>query len=158
MIRKAEITDEIYVPYNKQSHISLVNDGLKGIPVTDASLATYTDENGVMWCADYVDCERRVDVQKVGSFEDISIKDWSTMVVNNRTLFYKKVEDMVKFSELLCNKYRFSNNQYDTKDNIISTAHGTGQYVWVYDSSCNGDINLFLKSITETPLEVYYRL
>ena len=68
MIRKAEITDEIYVPYNKQSHISLVSDGLKGIPVTDSSLATYVDENGQMWCSDYIDLERGVLVQRIGSF------------------------------------------------------------------------------------------
>ena len=59
-----------YSPYTKQSHISLVGDGLKGIPVTDSSLATYTDEDGKMWCADYVDCDRGVLVQRV---EEITI-------------------------------------------------------------------------------------
>lgn len=39
---------------------------LRGIPVTDASLANYTDENGQMWCADYGDVERKVWVQRVG--------------------------------------------------------------------------------------------
>lgn len=40
--------------------------GLPGIPVTGASLATYTDENGQMWCADEVDFERGVYVKRVG--------------------------------------------------------------------------------------------
>ena len=55
MIRPASITDGTYEPYTKQSHISLVSDGLKGIPVTDSSLATYTDENGQMIRGDYPD-------------------------------------------------------------------------------------------------------
>ena len=59
--RGTEVTE--FKKGNKQSHISLVGDGLKGIPVTDSSLATYTDENGQMWCSDYVDCDRGVLVQ-----------------------------------------------------------------------------------------------
>lgn len=38
---------------------------LKGIPVTDKSLATYTDANGQMWCADEIDLERGVYIQRI---------------------------------------------------------------------------------------------
>lgn len=39
--------------------------GLLGIPVTDASLANYIDADGQMWCADEVDFERGVYVQRI---------------------------------------------------------------------------------------------
>lgn len=38
---------------------------LRGVPVTNAALATYTDANGQMWCADEIDLERGVLVQRV---------------------------------------------------------------------------------------------
>lgn len=44
--------------------LTLAN-GLCGIPVTDKSLATYTDASGQMWCADEIDLERGVRVQRV---------------------------------------------------------------------------------------------
>lgn len=53
-----------YEPYTEQTFT--LNKVLRGIPVTDSSLATYTDENGQMWCADYGDVERKVWVQRVG--------------------------------------------------------------------------------------------
>lgn len=56
-------SDTDYAPYNKQSLI--IPNTLCGIPVTDASIANYTDENGQMWCADYIDYERGVLIQRV---------------------------------------------------------------------------------------------
>lgn len=38
---------------------------LRGIPVTDKTLATYTDASGQMWCADEIDLERGVYIQRV---------------------------------------------------------------------------------------------
>ena len=46
-----------------------VTNGLKAIKVTDKSLATYTDANGQMWCADEIDLERGVYIQRVKKFE-----------------------------------------------------------------------------------------
>lgn len=57
--------DGTFTPYTKQSLITPVGDGLPGIKVTDATLATYTDADGQMWCADEVDFERGVYVQRV---------------------------------------------------------------------------------------------
>lgn len=54
-----------FEPYHKQSLTALTPNGLLGIEVTDASLATYTDENGQMWCADEKDYERGVRVQRI---------------------------------------------------------------------------------------------
>ena len=50
---------------NVQSLTIPTPNGLPGIQVTDESLANYTDADGNMWCADEVDLERGVYVQRV---------------------------------------------------------------------------------------------
>lgn len=82
MIRLASITDATYEPYKCQSLV--IPNTLCGIPVTDARLATYTDENGQMWCSDEVDYERGVFVQRVrevrldyfGTIKNSADKNW----------------------------------------------------------------------------------
>ena len=49
-------------PQNVTTNIS---DKLCGISVTDPTIATYTDENGQMWCADEIDLVRGVYVQRI---------------------------------------------------------------------------------------------
>lgn len=59
-------TKEIpYEPYKGKTLPISTPSGLPGIPVTKVSLATYTDSNGQMWCADEVDFERGVYVKRV---------------------------------------------------------------------------------------------
>ena len=65
MLYLAEIEDATFEKYTKQTLTSLTPNGLPGIKVTDASLATYTDADGQMWCADEKDYERGVYVQRV---------------------------------------------------------------------------------------------
>ena len=91
MIRPASITDATYEQYtggvpspnpqypqsitsigdDKNVEISvgtetfIFADTLRAIPVTDSSFATYTDANGQMWCADEIDLERGVYIQRV---------------------------------------------------------------------------------------------
>ena len=56
-----------YEPYTKQSlSVSTLN-GLPAIKVADASLATYTDADGNMWCADEVACGEK----KIQRVDDI---------------------------------------------------------------------------------------
>ena len=55
-----------YEPYKNQT-MTLANT-LRAIPVTDQSLATYTDASGQMWCADEIDLERGVYVQRVSEY------------------------------------------------------------------------------------------
>ena len=49
----------------KTNYSILFDTPLRAIPVTDKSLATYTDENGKMWCADEIDLERGVYIQRI---------------------------------------------------------------------------------------------
>ena len=58
-----------YEPYKGKTLPISTPSGLPGIPVTNASLATYTDEDGNMWCADEIDFERGVYVKRVGTVE-----------------------------------------------------------------------------------------
>ena len=65
MIRLSMANSVFELAKDSQSlSVDLLNK-LKGIPVTDSSLATYTDANGQMWCADEIDLERGVYVQRV---------------------------------------------------------------------------------------------
>lgn len=72
MIRIDSITDGTYEPYTKQSlSVSTLN-GLPAIKVADASLATYTDAEGVMWVADEIDFARGKYVQRIGIIDNFS--------------------------------------------------------------------------------------
>ena len=57
----------VATPYNefKTMQSTAFANALRGIPVTDKSLATYTDASGQMWCADEIDLERGVYVQRI---------------------------------------------------------------------------------------------
>ena len=66
-----------YENYKTSQNLTIdTSDKLCGIPVTDPSLATYTDENGQMWCADEIDLVRGVYVQRVNkwslTFDNVS--------------------------------------------------------------------------------------
>lgn len=90
-----------YEPYIEQT--LTINKVLRGIPVTDSSLATYTDENGQMWCADYGDVERKVWVQRVGVVEDNGIIKWSSSTkVNMR--YSTNISDALGNTPPLCNQ------------------------------------------------------
>lgn len=58
--------DVEWEPYKEVQPLTLQTPtGLPGIPVNDESLANYTDADGQMWCADEVDLERGVYVQRI---------------------------------------------------------------------------------------------
>lgn len=66
MVRLASIEDDTFEKGKEpQTLIASTPNGLPGIKVTDASLATYTDQNGIMWVADEVDFDRGKYVQRV---------------------------------------------------------------------------------------------
>lgn len=55
---------DILVSVNEQTAVVSTPNGLHGIPVTGTAIATYTDDNGKMWCADEIDFERGVYIQR----------------------------------------------------------------------------------------------
>ena len=59
----------VSTPYNefKTMQMTALAKALRGIPVTDKSLATYTDESGQMWCADEVDLKRGMYIKRINA-------------------------------------------------------------------------------------------
>lgn len=110
MIRPASVTDDTYEKYTggipspnpdyPQEIVSVGDSGsfdvkvneqkisletpLMAIPVTDKSLATYTDASGQMWCADEIDLEKCVYVQRIGRWVIDGSKEPTTFVDGNK--------------------------------------------------------------------------
>lgn len=156
-----------YVPYTKQSLISLVGDGLKGIPVTDASLATYTDENGQMWYADYVDCERGVLVQRVGKYthDGSSDEGWYRTTTKDGYMFIGTIYPYsIKASENaqrvpVYNDQFISSTVSSLWNNTQGCAIGTNGEIVIYDESCaRMDLDTFKARLSQNPTTLYYPL
>ena len=65
-----------YEPYKASQPLAIATpNGLPGIKVTDATIATYTDAEGNMWCADEIDFGRGVYVQRIKTFYIDSTKN-----------------------------------------------------------------------------------
>ena len=71
-----------YQPYAVQ--ITSFTSTLRAIPVTDKNLATYTDASGQMWCADEIDLEKDVYVQRIGKWVIDGSKEPTTFVDGNK--------------------------------------------------------------------------
>lgn len=56
---------DVVVTVDNDTLALMLDNGLRGIPVTDKTLATYTDANGQMWCADEIDLARGVYVKRI---------------------------------------------------------------------------------------------
>lgn len=65
-----------YEAYTRRTLAIPTPNGLRGIKVTDASLATYTDADGQMWCSDEIDFERGVYVQRIGKYKFTGSEYW----------------------------------------------------------------------------------
>jgi hypothetical protein len=100
-INKKVIGEESYTEQNLT-----INRVLRGIPVTDSSLANYTDENGQMWCADYGDVERKVWVQRIGAV-DLSTLTWDHSARWEQTTVadLKYVANNTQIGVALCENY-----------------------------------------------------
>ena len=73
-----------WTPYKQKQSLTISTpNGLPGVPVTDASLATYTDENGQMHYADEVDFERKVYIQRVYRLICDGSENWRTAYNDN---------------------------------------------------------------------------
>lgn len=165
MIRFASITDGTYKPCTKQSLAITTPNGLPGIKVTDATLATYTDENGQMWCSDEVDFERGVYVQRIVRK---SYTKGNVFSGGNSQYFFAGVGDNVlRIQSFYCNiaNHKTNNSEYGncwiTGDGrlIIGNldANGNPVYSTVDDLFENANINTvdilgILADPIETPL------
>ena len=96
--------------------LAIVN-GLKAIPVTDASLATYTDASGKMWCADEIDIKRGVYIKRVQEKK----------ITATASALYQPTEWQNKTAFVLSNWFAdaFPVTGYATKANLMSTHFST---------------------------------
>lgn len=72
--------------------------GLPGIPVSDASLANYTDEDGQMWCCDERDWVRGVDVKRVEKKRMLNLSLYSGNNAGTEAIgYYPELEGKVVY-------------------------------------------------------------
>lgn len=159
MIRLASITDSTYEPYTKQSLSVSTPSGLPAIKVTDASIATYTDADGVMWCADEVDFARGKYVQRIGTkiYSRIIATGANSSGETAYIVAFGNIDDMVSGNWLgfFCDSFR---NEKQKENNVIRCG--------AYDKSVNlyTDDILFATAETaneylaENPITVKYIL
>lgn len=143
--------------------VTLAN-GLRGIKVTDKSLATYTDANGQMWCADEIDFERGVYVQRVTTvtFDGSSDEKWATNATNTgeyrvcTTVLVGTILSVgnTQYAPLLCDNYvvNTANSTYLNTVGISANQDGT---IYIFDTIYNTyDISLWKAHLTDNPMHV----
>lgn len=132
---------------------------LCGIPITDASLANYIDENGQMWCSDEVDLERGVYVQRVGV---VKPDDWEKTNIADGTSGhrYRAFVPTIKGvrTPLLSNCYvAKSVSSFGTEGDYLSIDETSSGKVVIRTTDENlGTIDKFKAFANEKNLEVYY--
>lgn len=154
MLRYASVTDDTYEPYQKQSAIFTTPNGLPGIKVTDSSLATYTDENGQMWCADEVDLERGVYVQRIGEV-DLGTLTWEYNESLGVWVSATGLSNSVRESKLMCETIPYNGIIRRDPANMGSLMN-TPYNIWIQNASTEvtptGKALYILAPPIETPL------
>ena len=144
-----------YEAFKEQSATITLIDSLKGIQVTDESLATYIDAEGKMWYADEIDLERGVYVQRCYA-ETVTMKYEAT---NNRYMGETSKNANTQISSgigvfVLSDKLPYNENagKKDTQINGVRISNADENSVIAY---YNGEVvpSLQLVYPLETPIE-----
>ena len=159
-----------YEPYKAEQSLSISTPSrLPAVPVTDASLATYTDANGQMWCADEIDFDRGVYVKRVGVKELTSALSWKKstntsidrylVVIDNEPtpnsyLGYCTHAILKSRSNTTVNTFRYDINENNTRFAIDFAEYGTTNLATFKDFlDANGVMCAYILAIPiETPL------
>lgn len=147
MIRLAEIEDDTYEQYVEPQTLTL-NRVLRGIPVTDSSLANYTDENGQMWCADYADVERKVWVQRV---KEVSFDDATWNFNADYNIWTCGYSNDAIYQALVCESVPF--NIIGTDGGELGTRINVPYNIWVRNGSTTESPKGKAQYILATPIE-----
>lgn len=151
-----------YEPYKVETLAVLTPNGLPAIKVTDQSLATYTDENGDMWCADEIDYERGVYIQRIGHRIFDGYESWYTG--SSEGTYYVAIRDAI-ISEskvrAMCSHYRWHGVAAASMENgtFKLTYSNSGDYEYL--AIKNTDIATlyeFKQIIAQNPIELTYVL
>ena len=158
-----------YQPYTEQT-IAL-KDTLSGIPVTDASLATYTDASGQMWCADEIDLKRGVRVERMRKITFTGAEAFTPLTVVSTATYHRYNYKLVtpyladvpnsKVYDGLCSHYGKSSadDGYNGKGLNTTSLQNTDINFYVEYSTVDS-FKAFLAEqyANGTPIEVLYRL
>lgn len=137
------------IPYAEQKLAIATPNGLPGIKVTDATLATYTDADGNMWCADEVDLGRGVYVERLIEIELTGNEEWVKTQDNEyRTNSFDKFLPKVKFEEAICTHYKNAEVN-DRKTNGTFIRGIDGMQIFVIDTRFNNDVDAFKAYLAE---------
>lgn len=163
-----------FEPYKAKQTLTISTpNGLPGIPVTDASLANYTDADGQMWCSDEVDFERGVYVQRVAMLEfdgDEVYQVWTTQNgLRNRYMYnitslnilpLIATKSVMKCNALSAGMMSTAYNEID--DNVvffdITSSVSSGNKYIGFCSSKFPKRDDFRAYLTENPITVLYIL
>lgn len=171
MVVEDSVTDYTYESYTEQSLAFPIVNGLRGIPVTDASLANYVDAEGQMWCSDYVDTERGVLVERIGKSvftgDDVAWYINAAWETDNTMAFYTTPPGVYYNPAIaafvdttFCSHYIHKNVGFGSIDEECFRIANTIMYIKVRkDRLSSADIN-GLKTYLSTidPIEVSYIL
>lgn len=156
MIEKGDVATD-YEPYTEQT--LTLNRVLRGIPVTDSNLATYTDENGKIWRADYGDVERKVWIQRIGIHQITNVANLDS---SGKLFADKDVNEMINHLKtnvspsIMCNEFTPSSLEKARKSEYGITVYGRTFYI--ANKDWNFDVATANADLSQNPLTVYYPL
>lgn len=144
-----------------------VANGLRGVPVTDKSLATYTDASGQMWCADEIDITKRAYIQRVGRAIFDGSEEWIATPTSDSSKYryYSALDDKAMsfgsgvIPPMICNQANIVGiTTTFVKLNGVTTS-SEGELLYLYSDLFNSnDKTLLEKHLAENQLDVVYIL
>ena len=136
---------------------------LRGVKVSDSSLATYKDSSGQMWCADEIDYERGVYIQRVKNAVLDDSFGW--FASSNSNKYYIALNDamIVPYTSVspLCDKYPYCSKPLSSMDDKSfrggQSTDGTKCLIYINDSSYTS-VDSLKQALVTNPITVQYIL
>ena len=162
-ITNAQLTlgdDTEYEPYEEQVEYLSTHNGLMGIPVTDKSLATYTDTSEKMWCADEIDLTRGVMVQRVHrEIIDGSKSVNECTIIGDTLRFYMRIAYKSAMTNCISNKLPYMHNYRDDSEHIYVPSKETYVYIFINTNRLPTADAVGVKTyLANNPIEIMYTL
>ena len=152
---------EYEAPKTKQSLIIPTPNGLPAIEVTDPTLATYMDADGVMWCADEIDYKNRKYVQRIGKkvFDGSDDEVWYTWGSGFAVyILDAKIYSGAEVANALCSHAivcEYDRAYAETKG--FGGGSLNGKSLWVFNFGLNTQ-DEWIAFLQENPITVQYIL
>lgn len=128
--------------------------GLPGIPVTENTLANYTDFDGQMWCCDEVDFERGVHVKRIEKMNLTSDLGYKIEAEKAYTRFKilcdsKMVKERI---QVISNRFTYG------ATHKVGTAFTYSGYIYIYPPKTVTTVDELKTWLDANPTEVFYIL